>query len=291
MHKLVVLLALAGGIAPAQELTGRWVVTADYYGTPVNIRLSLQQQGEKLTGTFQGDKLEGSLSGGTVHFVARDDDGNSATVDAKLAGGALTGTMVLADADDPQRPRKHSFTASKVEPRRGGPSRHHEFTPSVFYRQFSPFNKPVLTVAPGDTIHTTTVDAGGADEKSVTRVLGGNPETGPFYIETAAPGDILVVHLNRLKLNRDWAGSDDFLVPRAVDSDLAVKMKDAGKSIRWHLDLARGVATPEKPSEHLKQYSVPLGPMLGCIATAPSLAQAPPPTGDSGRFGGNMDFN
>src|SRR5947209_3370620 len=85
-------------------------------------------------------------------------------------------------------------SASAAE-RRTGPAKRHEFTPTVFYRQFSAANKPVLTVAPGDTIHTTTVDAGGTDEKGVTRVLGGNPETGPFYIETAMPGDTLVVHL------------------------------------------------------------------------------------------------
>jgi hypothetical protein len=30
--------------------------------------------------------------------------------------------------------------------------------------------------------------------------------------------------------------SDDFVVPRAVDSDLAVKLKDTGKSVQWHLD-------------------------------------------------------
>lgn len=68
-------------------------------------------------------------------------------------------------------------------------------------------------------------------------------------------------------------------------------MKDGGKSVRWHLDTARGVATLEKPSEHLKSYSAPLRPMLGCVATAPNSAQAAPGTGDSGRFGGNMDFN
>jgi amidase len=149
----------------------------------------------------------------------------------------------------------------------------------------------VLTVAPGDTIHTTTVDAGGADEKGVTRVLGGNPETGPFYVETAAPGDTLAVHFTRIRLNRDWAGSDDGVVDRGLDSDLAVKMKDTGKGIRWHLDTQRGVATPDKPAEHLTHYSVPLKPMLGCVAVAPGPAQAPPGTGDSGRYGGNMDFN
>jgi acetamidase/formamidase len=31
--------------------------------------------------------------------------------------------------------------------------------------------------------------------------------------------------------------------------------------------------------------------MLGCIATAVGPVQAPPPTGDSGGWGGNMDFN
>src|SRR5881628_3193869 len=31
--------------------------------------------------------------------------------------------------------------------------------------------------------------------------------------------------------------------------------------------------------------------MLGCVAVAPNVAQAAPGTGDSGRYGGNMDFN
>ena len=41
----------------------------------------------------------------------------------------------------------------------------------------------------------------------------------------------------------------------------------------------------------MKNYSVPVRPMLGCVATAVPLVAAPPATGDSGRFGGNMDFN
>jgi acetamidase/formamidase len=31
--------------------------------------------------------------------------------------------------------------------------------------------------------------------------------------------------------------------------------------------------------------------MLGCIAAAPSVSRAAPATGDSGFYGGNMDFN
>jgi acetamidase/formamidase len=146
-------------------------------------------------------------------------------------------------------------------------------------------------VKPGDTIHTTTVDAGGTDEKGVRRVLGGNPATGPFYIEGAQPGDTLVVHIVRLKLNRDYAISDDDVVSRATDGELTVRFKDAGKTIRWKLDPAKGMASPETPGAHMKNFSIPVKPMLGCVATAVGPAQAPPPTGDEGRYGGNMDFN
>jgi amidase len=273
------------------SLAGRWVVTSDFYGTPITFSLELKQDGDKLTGNFDGDKLEGTIQGGSIHFLAKDEQNGTEECTAKMQGDTISGSLVFANGDDPEPPSTHPFTAKIVPQRKAGPPQRHEFTPTIFHRQFSATNKPVLTVSPGDTIHTTTVDAGGKDEKGVTRVLGGNPETGPFYVETAVPGDTLVVHLTRLRLNRDFAESDDFLVGRAVDSELAVKMKDGGKTIRWHLDIQRGVATPDKPGEHLKQYTVPLRPMLGCVAVAPGSAQAAPGTGDSGRWGGNMDFN
>ena len=291
-----------GPVAHAQEaqksaapagtgLAGRWTVTADFNGTPLYFKLELEQQGDKLAGNFDGDKLEGTVSGTTVRFLAKDDHGGTEDAKGTVKGGTISGTLVFTNGDDPTRPETHTFTATLVPARRTGAPQRHEFTPTVFYRRFSPENQPVLTVAPGDTIHTTTVDAGGTDEKGVMRVLGGNPETGPFYVETAAPGDTLVVHITRLRLNRDWAISDDGIVDRATDSDLAAKNKDLWKNVRWHLDTTKGTASPEKPAEHLSNYSVPLRPMLGCVATAPAPAQAPLGTGDSGRWGGNMDFN
>jgi amidase len=72
---------------------------------------------------------------------------------------------------------------------------------------------------------------------------------------------------------------------------LSTQHSASAKTVRWHLDFEHGMATPEKPAEHLAHYSVPLRPMLGCVATAPGSAQAAPGTGDSGRWGGNMDFN
>ncbi len=301
MRKVLLLLLLVPGVLSAQSaqdaarpsnsgVSGRWMVNTDYFGSTIYYRMELKQEGEKLTGNFDGDKLEGTLKGNTIYFLAKDDEGGTDEGKGAVQGATITGTVVFTHPDDPH-PTTHKFTAELVPSRSARAPQRHEFVPTIFYRQFSAVNKPVLTIAPGDTVHTTTVDAGGKDEKGVTRVLGGNPETGPFYIETAAPGDTLVVHLTRVRLNRDWAESDDFLVGRAADSDLAVKMKDVGKNVRWHLDLQHGVATPEKPAEHLTRYAVPLRPMLGCVAVAPNVAQAPPGTGDSGRYGGNMDFN
>ena len=302
MRKVLFLMLLVPGMLLAKNpqeaarpasggLSGRWLVNTDIFGTTEYYRMELKQEGEKLTGDFGGDKLEGTLKGNAIYFVAKDSEGGTDEVKGTVQSGTLTGTVVFTHPEDPAHPEIYKFKAELVPARRAGTPQRHEFVPTTFYRQFSAANKPVLMIAPGDSVHTTTVDAGGTDEKSVARVYGGNPETGPFYVETAVPGDTLVVHFTSVRLNRDWADSDDFLVGRAVDNDLATKMKDLGKSVRWHLDAEHGVARPEKPAEHLKQYTVPLRPMLGCVAVAPSPSQAAPGTGDSGRYGGNMDFN
>ena len=292
MRKLLLLSFLLSSFAFADEgLSGRWMVSADFYGTPIYFQLNLKQQGDKLTGDFGGDKLEGTVQGANVKFLAKDDEGGTEDATAKLENGTLTGNVTFHNPGNEANARTRPFTATLVPQRSNKPPQRHEFVPTTFYRQFSHSIKPVLTIAPGDTIHTTTVDAGGTDEKGVVRVLGGNPQTGPFYVETAVPGDTLVVHVVKLKLNRDWAISDDGIVSRGLDSDLAVDMKDGFKDVRWHLDRERGLASPEKPAEHMKTYSVPVRPMLGCVAAGPSSQQAPPGTNDSGRYGGNMDFN
>jgi amidase len=293
-------LSIQGRAAQTEEqhrLTGRWDVKADIYSTPVYLRLELAQQGEKLTGTSNGDKLEGSVNGSSIHVLVKPSslmkDGEIGTEELKgtFQNGIISGTLVWTEADNPTHPTSVQFTATPALLRRKGPLQRYGFTPTVFYRQFSALNKPVLTVSPGDTIHTTTLDALGVDAGGVRRAMRGNPQTGPFYVATAMPGDTLVVHLKRLRLNRDWAISTDGIVSRGLNRGLASQMKDGGKLVRWHLDLAKGVASPEKPGEHLAHYSVPLRPMLGGIGVAPSPSQAAPDTRDSGSWGGNMDFN
>lgn len=282
----------AGKIAKAAEpFSGHWLVTADLHGTPIYGRLDIEQQGQKITGQFYGDKFEGSLDGNAIHFIAKGGSDATRKVDGALKNGVLSAMVVETDGADESHSDRYSFTAISVRQEHRRAPVHHEFAPSVFYREFSASKQPVLSVEPGDSIHTTTVDAAGTDQDGHRRVLGGNPQTGPFYVQSAIPGDTLVVHLTRLRLNRDYAISDDGVVGRGTDNYLAVKMKDGGKTVIWHLDIAQGLASLQKPGAHMAAYTVPVHPMLGCIASAPAPSRGAPPTGDSGSYGGNMDFN
>ena len=84
-------------------------------------------------------------------------------------------------------------TSSPAPPSRGSRTPRNEFTPTAFYNEFSATTPPVLRVEPGDTIRTVTIDAAGTDYRGVTRGKAGNPQTGPFYVVGAAPGDTVAV--------------------------------------------------------------------------------------------------
>ena len=86
MRKLLGSLLLIQGFVLAQDagISGRWVVNADFYGTPINLSLELSQKGDKLTGDLGGDKLEGTVSGGVVRFVAKDERGGTSKFDATV---------------------------------------------------------------------------------------------------------------------------------------------------------------------------------------------------------------
>ena len=140
-------------------------------------------------------------------------------------------------------------------------------------------------------LKTWSVDAGGTDAKGVRRTSGGNPLTGPFFIEGAVPGDTLVIRFSRIRLNRESAGS----APLITDSALEPWYAAARKPVKdydadWKLDLAAGFATPHNPSEKLKGYRVPLSPMLGCVGVAPGRGNQYR-SGALGAYGGNMDYN
>jgi amidase len=288
------LLALASTFvtpAAAQPKPESWVVVADMWGNNTYSTLTLVRRGDALTGELDGDTVIGTAEGAALNFVATDAKGTTYRFAATLKDGTMSGDADFPDSNKADARARHRFTARRVAERPAGPPRTYDYTPTSYSNLFSADRLPVLTLWPGDTVRTTTIDSGGVDAAGVTRALFGNPQTGPFFVAGAESGDTLVVRIKRLALDRNWADSLDTIVTRALGSGLAAKAGELGKPVRWTLDRRKGVARPDGAIGPLKDYAVPLRPMLGGMAVAPGFGSAPMSTGDTGRTGGNMDFN
>jgi len=164
---------------------------------------------------------------------------------------------------------------------------HHQFIPTKYYRSLGPF-EPVLRVRSGDTISTTTVDAAGCDHTGQTVTPRGNPQTGPFLVEEAEPGDTLVVKIERIQPNRDRGWARSVVAPNCIDPAFVKQVPDAPFA-EWAINHADQTATLISPISKLGRLTIPLEPMLGCFGVAPFREQAIS-TATSGEYGGNMDY-
>jgi acetamidase/formamidase len=164
------------------------------------------------------------------------------------------------------------------------------YSPTSFVGYYSAANKPEIRIFPGDIVHTWTSDAGGVDANGVHH-QGGDDNIGPIYVEGALPGDTLAVHLLKIRTNRSTAHQGSHLNAHAATAAYLVGAQyDPAVDGEWTLLPDKGIAVPAHPSEHMKNYSVPLLPMLGCISVAPQGDQQYR-GGDLGPFGGNLDYN
>jgi len=165
----------------------------------------------------------------------------------------------------------------------------HRFQPKHYHVTIGSHD-PVLRIADGDTVVTTTVDAGGGDATGRTVTPGGNPQTGPFFVDGAEPGDTLVVRLDRLVPSRSTGFTRILVAPNVVDPHYASTMPATANDVAdWSIDLDAGTATLAKPETRLGRLTLPLAPMLGCFGVAPPQGQAIS-TATSGEHGGNMDY-
>ncbi len=271
-------------LASATDLTGSWISRMVRFGEETNpARLELKADGAKVTGSFNDLKLAGTLDGDRLRLTATNPEGKEqATFDGRIQGDEIAGTVKAGTDEFPWKARRAPTPA---------PPQTRVFEPKVFHRNFSGAIPPALRINPGDTIKTTTVDAGGVDAKGVRRSLGGNPETGPFYVEGAMPGDSLAIKFHRIRLNRDTAMSGGRIVGSALTPGYNRNAKFDDKfDSDWKLDRETGTATLAKPTEHLKNFRVKLQPMLGCVGVAPPANQSFR-TGWLGPWGGNMDYS
>jgi amidase len=169
----------------------------------------------------------------------------------------------------------------------------HNFQPSAYYTTIGS-HEPALHINVGDRVITTTVDASGRDATGTQITPGGNPMTGPFYVEGAEPGDTLILRLDRITPSRATGWTSQMLAANVVDptfvSELFRRPKDTGwEPAIWDIDLSAGTATLSKPETKLGRLALPLAPMLGCFGVAPANGQAIS-TATSAEHGGNMDY-
>ena len=163
----------------------------------------------------------------------------------------------------------------------------HRFEPTRFHNTLGP-HKPVLAIADGDTVITTTLDAWGFDGTDAKRAEAPNPMTGPFLVEGAEPGDTLHVRIDRMTPNRATGWTFSVLAPNVVDPGAVAGLPER-KRVFWELDRHAGRARLVDPPAALRDWSVALAPMLGCLGVAPAGGQAIS-TATSGPNGGNMDY-
>lgn len=269
------------------DLSGRWQVSIVHHGRIEYGRLTLKADGGRWAGEIFGDTFPVTLHGSEIEVRCRE----------KAPGGkdcgVLTGRLTegMMSASGKLYDEESTWKAQRAPALERSASRH-EFVPKTYHNEFSGRIEPALRIKPGELVHTTTVDAGGVDANGAHIAAGGNPLTGPFYVEGAWPGDTLVVRLKRVRLNRDTAGTySDSVVLSALDPYYARDQKKVENfDSTWKLDRELGIAVLTKPTDRMKNFQVKLAPMLGCIGVAPAGAQAFR-SGGLGEYGGNMDYN
>src|SRR5262245_59875417 len=166
----------------------------------------------------------------------------------------------------------------------------HRYVPQQFYNTYSFAHPPALRIKPGDRVVTKTIDAAGVDWNGKQVGTGPNPQTGPFFIEGAEPGDVLVVTFEKLETNRATAYSGSLLSPYTVDpTAIAGRVDREARRLTWTIDKARGVARLDQAEVQPGGIELPLRPMLGCVGVAPARKEAIS-TAAPGAFGGNMDY-
>jgi acetamidase/formamidase len=173
-----------------------------------------------------------------------------------------------------------------------------EFTPSFEQYAFTfGGTAPIRRIAPGTALRLWSDDA----FCGVLRTVGDlssekvdlhyvNPQTGPFYVEGAEPGDTLALHLVSLEPARNWGASAAIpFFGGLTSTDRVATLQDPLPDTTWiyDVDRVRGtVAFEARHGEH--RIELPLEPMLGTVGVAPPGREVRSSLVPE-RFGGNMD--
>jgi acetamidase/formamidase len=155
---------------------------------------------------------------------------------------------------------------------------------------------PTHHIKPGTRIVTWTEDCyDGAVTKPdqlPTKIIPpghDNPQTGPFFIDGAEPGDTIAIHINKLEPARDHGISSFFPGFGALNGTdrTAILGADLPEKVWFYdVDRAKGIARTKSLDGKLS-WEVPLAPFLGCLGVSPGQEVRSTIVPDF--FGGNMD--
>ncbi len=152
------------------------------------------------------------------------------------------------------------------------------------YYEISRQNPPALTIQPGDTIKVETEDTfnglvrKAGDHRDLRKKPQGNPQSGPIYVEGAAKGDTLVVHIQTIDARIHQAATDMTWARRGLGEFLGLEIP-----VNTRICPVRENTVWWSPTVPL-----PYHPMIGTIGCAPEFGA--PTTGPAGDYGGNMDI-
>jgi acetamidase/formamidase len=156
---------------------------------------------------------------------------------------------------------------------------------------------PVRKIQPGTVLRLWTQDAFCGTVRQTTDLPSAvltmpfvNPQTGPFYVEGAEPGDTLALHLADLSPARTYGASCTIpLFGGLTSTDRTATLQDPLPERTWiyEVDSARQTVAFQASSTDLR-VELPMDPMLGTVGVAPAAGEVRsslvPDT-----FGGNMD--
>ena len=284
----------------AADLSGEWVgqMTGPFdsqYTAQYN-HVDLKTAGTKLSGTWGAYTVAGTLAGSKINLSLADASGKPAgTLTGTMSGDAISGTGSVAAVRRPgggmgvpQPPNDVTWQLTRTVTPPAAPQTYN-YEPKSYYGIYTAAEPPVLHIFPGDTVTTRTMDA--ARDAAIPRHgNGGDVNVGPFYMEGALPGDTLVVHLLKVRVNKPIGRQGSRFNQYAVTQAYQLSAQyDPSFNGSWNQDPDKGIATLP-PSPGLPHLTIPLKPMLGCISVAPAGEGAFRGT-DLGPFGGNMDYN
>ena len=96
LYRFCVFLFITGSLFAA-DLSGDWELALKYLNDTSHARVKLKTDGDKLTGTLNELKIEGTVKGDDVRFTARRPNGDQfGDFEGKLQGEELKGTAIRA---------------------------------------------------------------------------------------------------------------------------------------------------------------------------------------------------